>query len=180
MNEITIIEKEASPLVAKAEAIEIKTPMALDLAVGLLSDLNKFVDRITEEKEKVTKPLNEALKAERGRWKHLETAYEVAIALLRTKMTAYQTFKKNEAEKIAERVSNGKMKIETAVNKLATLDTPTSAKFREIKKFEVISLKDLPLEYHLANEVAIRKAMGEGVEIKGVRYFVEEVPVNVK
>ena len=63
--DLTIIQKSLSPLAAEAKTLKIKDLGSLKMATEILSKLNKLNDRIREEKERVTKPLNEALKAER-------------------------------------------------------------------------------------------------------------------
>lgn len=191
-NTLKLIEKSAVPLAEKAFKYQIKTKEDLTGAVKLLSDMNVILDRITTEKEKVTKPLNEALKQERNRWKPIESTYERAIASVRTAMTAFQTAaikkQKEDEAKIAGKVASGKLRMETGVRKMNELDAPETTvvsdsgmvKFRTEKKFEVVDVTKLPKEYILANETAIRAAMKEGKELSGVRYFEEQVPVNFR
>ena len=186
------VEKSYAPIVEKAEALKIVDEQSMAEATELLSKANKGLDLITEEKEKITKPLNEALKAERARWKPMETVLESAVSILRKGITAYQTEAKRkadlEAAKLAERVGEGrgKLKAETAIRKMGEIEGPQakvetasgSLKFRTEKKFEVVDMSKLPVEYLLPDEPAIRKAMKEGIELPGVRYYTEEVPIN--
>lgn len=196
--EVAIIQKQISPLVANAEALEIKAPSDLILATNLLSKLNQFSDKMTEEKEKVTKPANEILKAERARWKPLETLYEGAISILRRKMTVFQTeadrVRREEEAKIAERTKAGKgnLSVETAVKKINALDEVKTTiegsngvvQFRSVKKFEVedimkiAALSEDARRFLLPNESEIRKEMLTGKPIPGVRYYEEKVPFN--
>lgn len=188
-NELAII-KEVSPVVSRAKELAITGPKEVEVGVEMLSQLNRFSDSVTREKEKVTKPLNEALKAERGRWKPIETMLDEAIAVVRCKLSAYQTEKREEEraaeEKLVARVEKGTIKVDTAVRKIGEIERAEakvftdsgSVKFRTVKKFEVIDIGAVPIEYHLIDESAIRKAMVAGVEVAGVRYFDEEVPVN--
>lgn len=186
------VQEEVSPLARKAQDITIQSHEQMTEAVSFLSQLTIQLSRMTTEREKVTKPLNEALKAERGRWKPLETMLEGAILSVRKAMTVYQTEAAQKAkeaeEKIIARVGEGKGKftIDTAVRKIGEVDhaEPSIAtdvgmvKFRTQKKFEVMDITLVPMEYLLADEVAIRKAMGAGIEVAGVRYYEEQVPVN--
>lgn len=186
------VEKSYAPIVEKAESLKIVDEKSMEEAVELLSKANKGLDLITEEKEKVTKPLNEALKAERARWKPMETVLESAVSILRKGISAYQTEAKRKADletaKLAERVGEGKgkLKAETAIRKMGEIEGPQakvatasgSLKFRTEKKFEVVDMSKLPIEYLLPDEPAIRKAMKEGTELPGVRYYTEEVPIN--
>jgi hypothetical protein len=150
---VPVLEKEVNPLNQQARALTIASPQELTEAASMLTTLNKSLDRLTAEKEKVTKPLNAALKAERARWKPLEFVLEDAIAVVRNKMSAYQTEAKRkadaEAEAIAARVGEGKghLKAETAVRKIDELDKPqkeittgadSSVHFRTVQKIIII------------------------------------------
>jgi hypothetical protein len=191
---LAIIQKVAHPLAEAASNFKIVDGDDMKEATAMLSDLNKQRDRVTEEKEKVTKPLNQALKAERARWKPLEDVLEGAIDALRRRMTSYQTQAKAEADakadRIAARVGEGKGKLapETAMRKLDEIEKPEEAvstdagqvKFRTVEKFEVIEISKLPWEYLTPNETKIREAMKAGLKLPGVRYYTEEVPMNFR
>jgi len=185
---VSIIENEVSPIVATTQSIVIGSPEDMRNATEILSKLNVFNDRLIEDKERITKPLNAALKEIRAKYKPMEEKLGDAITVIRDKMETYQiaaTRKlKEEQDKIAARIGEGKgkLKIETAVAKMDHLDVPEkniegdtgSVSFVTVKKFEVTDLSLVPIEYHLANEVAIRKAMKDGNELPGVRYFEEQ------
>lgn len=187
---LTVIEKTITPIAEQATSITISNDVELKQAVEILSTLNSYNDKITEEKEKVTKPLNEALKAERARWKPLETMYEQAITAIRSKMTVYQTAlvakQKAEEQKIADKISKGTLKIETGIKKLekivpvtTTVNTNSgSVKFREVKRFRVVDINKLPKEYIMANEEMIKVSMECGNELPGVEYYTEQIPYN--
>lgn len=188
------IKKEVLPIVSKFKDRIIETSKQMSEAVAALSDLNKILDRLTEEKEKITKPLNAALKEVRGRYKNAETQLEEYIVDLRSKISGYQTeqvrLQRIEEEKIASRVGEGKgkLKFETAVAKIDELDKPAEevitnagmVKFKEVKKIEIVDKSKVPMDYLVADESAIRKAMIEGIELPGVRYYTEQVPVNYR
>ncbi len=184
--------KELDKYVEQAQGLKIATPEDMVAATAFLSTLNKFNDKITGEKEKVTKPLNAALSAERARWKPLETKLGAAIDLVRRAMTTYQTAavaaQKKQEDSIVNRVGEGRGKItaETAVRKLEDVVVPDgtvatdagAVQFRSVKKFEVMDVTMLPKEYLLPNETMIREAMKQGKELPGVRYYEEQVPYN--
>lgn len=177
-----------------ASIMKIGTPNDMEQATSVLSRLNKFSDDLKKEKEKVTKPLNAALKAERARFAPLEDVLESSIATLRKNMGAYQTeqirIQRIEEQKIADRIGSGKgkLKIETAITKIDAVAKPEtkvvtdsgSVRFTEMKKFEVVDITKLPHEFLLPDMVAIRAAMKEGKELTGVRYWTEQVPVNTR
>lgn len=194
MSKELTIEQEVSPLAEQATALSISNPKEMEGAVTFLSQLNKMLDRIKAEKDKVMRPLLDATAAEHARWKPAETKLEAAIAIARKTITAYQTEQKRiadeEAEKIAARVAPGKgnLSAETAIKKMDAIKKPEEsvttdaglAKFRTDKKCEVEDITKIPFEFLLADMVKIRAAMKAGQEIPGIRYFSEETVINFR
>jgi hypothetical protein len=188
------IEKTVSPIIEKAEWLTIDSEHTMEIGAELLSTLNIQLDKITAERERVTKPLNEALKAERSRWKPIETMLDEAVAIIRKKMTVYQTAQKAAADaeeaRIAARVKpgTGNLSVATATLKMEEIERPAAnvtaqsgaIKFVSVRVFEVMDLSLVPLDYHLANEVAIRKAMIAGIELPGVKYETIQRPSNYR
>lgn len=194
MTNIKIYEKEISPVVTTAETLKIEKAEDMVQATELLSTMNKFKDKITEEKEKVTKPLNEALKAERARWKPIESLYETGIALVRAKMSTFQTAearrRKEEADKIAKRIGEGrgKLTLDTAARKMEEIKTAPSKvesdagkiSFRTDKKLKVVDENKIPKAYWILDE---RKALADlksGKKVPGCEVEEIEVPVNFR
>lgn len=189
---LPVLQKEMSPILSRVESFVVSDEETKTEASEMLSQLNKFNDKVVADREKITKPLNATLKEVRGRYKPTETMLDTAIGLIRSKLTQYQTQKQKvadeEARRIAERVGEGRghFRPETAIEKIAGLDTPVkevetnsgSVRFDTVKVFKVVDLKALPVEYLLPNETEIRKAMQKGIEIKGVEYSTEQRPVN--
>lgn len=192
--EVKVLEKEITPFVKKAEGLVISDAKGMKSATEILSQMNKYADQVKEKKESVTKPLNAALKAARALFAPLEDKLESGISEIRSAMSSYQTeqkrIAKEEEDKIAARVGEGKgkLKVETAVKKMSEIDKPEDSvssdsgmvKFKTVKKFKVMDVTILPHEYILADEVKIRKAMLAGIELPGVEYFTEEVPSNFR
>lgn len=191
-NDLTIIEKEISPIAVQAINLAIIDDPSLKLGVELLSKLNQYNDKITEEKERVTKPLNEALKVERSRWKPLETVYNDAIGAIRAKMTTYQTnllkVQQQDTEKVIAKVESGYIKPETAVKKLEALpqvekEHATEAglvQFREKKQLLITDQLVIPRQYLIPDEDKILKALKEGTVIAGCELETIQVPVNYR
>lgn len=186
--------RELEPVLKAAleKTRDIASPKDMETATIELSRLNQALDAITGEKEKVTKPLNAALKAERSRWKPSEDALEEAIARIRRKMTDYQTAALAKAEleaaAIADRAKPGRGNLSdgTAMRKIGEIDRPesrieTSAgklRFEAVRCFEVMDVTMLSKEYILADEAKIRADMRKGIEVAGVRYYTEQRPIN--
>lgn len=175
--------------VALALSVTDKDTMAK--ASELRSSVKKYLKDLTEEKERVTKPLNEALKAERARFKPLEEKAEAILAHLDREMSSYQTAEAKrvaeEEAKIAARIGEGKgkLKMETAVAKLAAIDTPdnTVGGTRFVTDYEVVvtDLKVIP-EMYLKIEVKtmlVKQSLKAGMKIPGVELREIKRPVNI-
>jgi hypothetical protein len=189
---VPVIERQLAPIVDQALELEIKVQEDMIPATELLSKLNKFNDRITEEKERITKPLNEALKVERSRWKPLETAYDGAINYLRDQMTTFQTrqvqLQKAKEAKIAESLASGKITLDKAVSKIEKVKVPekevaTTAGLVQFRETQVLKIWDhtmIPREYMLPDEKAILTALKEGKKVEGCELELKMVPANYR
>ena len=192
--ELTLIEHELSPIASRAISLTIKDDAMKKEAVVLLSTLNRWNDKITEEKEKVTRPLNEALKAEWLRWKPVETVYQDAITRLRTNMTEYQTRltaeHKAQEEAIAKRIAPGKgnLKLDTAIAKLDKLPTvekehATDAglvQFRETATLKVTDIGLIPALYFELDKAQLLKDLKAGKVVPGAEIEIIQTPVNYR
>ena len=121
---IVAFEQEVSPIIQKAQKLSIESQEDVAGAVEVLSRLNKSLDAIEAEKDKVLGPLKEAAKAEKARWKPLEDMFGDAVSRIRGLLSAFQTAQvkaaKEEEEKILARTKEGKgnFTAETAIKKL--------------------------------------------------------------
>lgn len=190
--EVAVLEKEVSPIVNEATAIEIKNDKDMKVATEILSRLNIARDRTIEKMETITKPQKEAIKAAESIFKPFIVKAKSAIDIIRDKMSSYQTEKieaaRKEEAKIAARIGEGKgkLKIETAVEKMKDIEKPAetviaesgSLKFREDLVYEIEDLSKIPLDYLIPDEVKIRKAMKAGIRLPGVKYSTKMVPIN--
>ncbi len=187
--ELTIV-KEISPVVEDVNNISISSPQDMIGATTYLSQLNKFLDALIEDKERLIKPANEILKDVRARYKPTEILLEEAIKTLKSKMNGYQQamlqVQAEEEAKIAARVSKGTLKVETGIRKMEEIEAPEekiktdegAVSFKTAKKFQVTDMSLLPMEYHMPDMVAIRKQMVAGVELPGVKYWDEQSIIN--
>lgn len=189
-NQIELAEKEISPLVSDASALVIKTPDDMIMATSLLSQMNQVMDSVTAEKEKVTRPLLDALNAERNRWNPIETSFKQAIEPLRDKISKYQTEQarkqKEEADRLARQVSEGSVSIDTAAQSLANVtraadrvDTPSgSLVFREKQQLKITNPKKVPKPYWVIDEEAVFFALTAGESVPGAEIEIIQVPIN--
>ena len=187
-----LIKKELQPIVNESLQLKVKSHGDLLVATDLLSRLNQISDRIEEEKQKVLGPLNKARTAEIARWKPVLGFYEDAINYLRDQMSGYQTKlvteQKKQEQAIADKLSAGTIDLDKAVKAIEKIKTPDSniattsgdVQFVTVKKFEVMDVTMLPVDYLLPNETAIREALKVGKQLPGVRYWEEQQPRNYR
>lgn len=185
-------EQETNPVVDRAKTIDIVDAVTMKEATELLSVLNKKGDQIKEEKEKVLKPLREAAKAERERWKPVETVIDECVSRLRGLMSGYQTelARKAEEEKkrIAARVGEGKGKLkpETAIKKMGELDSVDekveteagSVGFRAVPKLKITDEKKVPEKYWIIDEKRLFDDLKKGETIPGAEIKEIQIPIN--
>lgn len=174
-------EHEVSPVVLEAQAIVVVDEEGKKMASEVLSKLNHYNDAVVEDREKITKPINEALKEVRAKYKPLERQLEEAIDVVRGKIGGYQTEmlrkQKKEEEAIASRIGEGKgkLKFDTAVRKMDELEKPSQSvvtasggvKFRTNKVLKIIDATLIPLAYYDLNESRVVKDLKAGVNIAG-------------
>lgn len=170
----------------------VNSPETQREAVTLLSNANKLSDKITAEKEKITKPLNAALQAERARWKPLETSIANIVSNLKTKMLSYEKQVAAEQAKkqaqIMARVEKGTMKVETAVSKLSDVVASDSSVTTEsgmiqyaiVKKLYIVDAELIPRAYLEVNEVRVREALKSGVVVPGAELREEKTIKNFR
>lgn len=183
--------KSTSITIKQVTALVIKSSDDMKSAVSLLSQLNKYMDALVEEKEKVTRPLNEAIKAERARFKPREVELEEMIDKLRSEISRYQTeqikLAKEAEERILKKLEKGKIDFEqaTALVEVAScgvadkIETEEgSIKFRVDKVLKIINAKKVPREYMVVDEKKALEALKEGKEVAGCVLEERRVVVN--
>lgn len=190
---ITDPSKELAPIKARAtkmqsvvNALIIRDTNGLEQATKIRSGIKAVAKEIDEKKKEITAPLNLALKNVRALFAPLEVACEEAFRSVDVKVLVYnREIEKTRAEeeaKLAVRVEKGTLKVETAAKKLEVVPEAQRRVVTEkgkitiikIKKFKVVDLAKLPIEYLLPNEPEIRRAMHVGTELPGVEYWQED------
>lgn len=178
-------------IVDKGLALVVSDKKTLEQASDIRSQAKKYLKDLTTEKEKVTKPLNDALRAERARFKPLEDAAERVIKYLDRQMTDYQTEQDRIAQEAKEKIANrigdgkGKLQLETAMSKIAEVDTPDevvgNTQFVTGYELVITDMKAIPEEY-LKIEVrtmALTQALKAGVVVPGAILKEVKKPKNV-
>lgn len=184
--EITLIKSNSTRALNAAVALEIKSDEDYSAAGELKLNLTKLNKMITAAKEKITKPLNEALKNAREMFSPAENSYKTANALVTRKMIDWDDLKEAEAEKekakIQSKVDSGYIKPETAEQKLEeVVEAPLGVKSnagtvfsKKVKKVRIINEVLIPREYLVIDMVKLNQAMlREGKEVPGAEVYEE-------
>jgi len=188
---VEVVTKSTVPIIERGNAIVIDSPGALIEGTEILSQINKAMDQVKAEKEKVLGPLRELANREKARWEPLETLFKPVIDRIRTQMSAYQTAalkkKAEEDAKIASRVKEGKgnLKVETAIRKMTenAVDEKVETQvgglsFRESKQLKIVDEKKVPDEYWIIDEKKLLAALKEGTVVPGAEIEIVQVPIN--
>lgn len=179
-------EIAVSPIVTKIESFSITNVDTMEEAVALLSLANRELDRLTEDREKITKPMNDALKEVRARYKPAESRLEGGINVLRKLITNYQTLMTAQAQKKQQQIAKkaGRtMSMETAMVKIAAVSEPEqrvitasgSVSFRTVPTYAIEDITKVPYEYLVVDMAKVKK---EPKPIPGIKYGSEQQPIN--
>lgn len=184
--ELAVLKTQVSKLENQATAVTIESAEDYSAAVDIVSKLKEAGSNIKVKKESITKPLNEALKNARNLFAPIEEQFERAEGIVKQKLLTYK--RKVDAEAaakeaaIAQKVEDGKMKLETGERKLDEIErveTTTRGKVgevqvRKIKKVRIADETALPRQYLIPDQVAIRRDALSGITIPGVEVYEEE------
>jgi len=189
---IPVIQRQLSPIVDKALSIEIRRDSDMPEAVETLSKLNNFNDKIIAEKERITKPLLEALNVERSRWKPMETSNKLGIEHIRTEMVNYKTAELNkqkaEEAKITKKLQDGKINLDKAVKQIEKIKVGEKeyandaglVQFRETTILKITDITKIPRDYLIVDEKKVLDALKIGKVVPGAKTEITMTPVNYR
>ena len=185
--ELAPIKARTNKMQAVVNSLIIKNEKDLAEVAKIRAGIKEVKKQIKDKKEEITTPLNTALKNVRALFAPLEASCEEATEVLDQKYIAYnrqiEEARRTEEAKLAARVEKGTLKMETAVKKIeAIAEAPKhiatdkgSMTITKRKNFKVVDINKLPIQYHLANESEIRRAMYAGTQLPGVEYWEDEI-----
>src|SRR3990167_10800352 len=101
---VQVVEGKVKNAVAQVAELKIKTDEDLSTATELLTNVKKLSKWLTGEKEKIVKPMREAMNAARGLFAPLEEQVEDAEKKIKSAMITYQTKKEAEQNKKEESI----------------------------------------------------------------------------
>ncbi len=179
--QITTIQEEASPFITNATRIVIKDEKDVGVASETLSRLNIFNDRLKEDREKITAPLNEALREVRLKYKPLESSVGEAIDIIRGKLSIYQQQALKAQSEATEALKRGDISLEDAVSLVPTNKATVqsgSVTFKPTQMLKIIDSKKIPRKYLVADNDAILDALKEGKKVAGCEIEIIQTVVN--
>lgn len=158
---------------------KITTIIQLEEAQALRVELKKQLKAITDEKDKVSRPLLDAISAERARFAPYIKKYEDAILKISQLLSEYQTeqlkLQKQKEEKI---LSDGRLKTETVITRLSEIEQPITKGFRKHQVLKVTNISIIPLEYFDLNESKLLADLKAGKIVKGAEIEVKMIAVG--
>ena len=185
--ELTIINKDVSPIIQKAQSLVIKDAESMEQASDFRSKLKQEEKRLETDRLSMTAPINESLKKINDKYRPAKDTITQALKYLNDSMSSYQMASmkalREQEEKIANRIGEGSghLTIETAsrkIGELAPITAPTSTKFRSDYVLDVISLKDIPDKYFVLNDSMLLRDLKAGEVVSGAKLKEILIPVN--
>jgi predicted SnoaL-like aldol condensation-catalyzing enzyme len=178
---------EAQEDLKAIKAFEIPNQEQLDLAQAVTADLKAKKKQIEEQKEKVTKPLNELLRLVHAIYLPVLTSMESGEAELKKKMASALTRFQEEQTKALAAVSaavraGDLVTAKKHMNETTEARLPTGMSIRDIWKFRIADPAKIEDKYLMVvvNEAAVQAAIDAGArEIPGFEvYKVDSVTIR--
>lgn len=185
--ELSVVRAQATKALTAATELVINNQESLVQATDVLSKIKTVGKMITERKEAITKPLNEALKSARDLFKPIESSHAEAERIIKSKIVIYQTeqerIQNEEKAKLAARVEKGTMKAETAVKKMESMEeVPKTVQgnvgtvsMRTVKKLCITDPSLVPREYCEPSPMLIKAALEAGKTVPGAEMREEKI-----
>lgn len=192
--QIEVVKEQVNKALEVVTNLSVKTKDEFSHAVEVGTRIKQVTKHITERKEEITKPLNEALKSARALFKPLEDTLEQAESMLKQKMLVY---KEEEREKEAEAIKKAQEEaerqqallnakeitpMEASQNTVKaqiiadqskaekTVKTESGAKATEkfVTEYVVVNKNIIPMVFLEPNMVTIKQAFKDGQPVPGV------------
>ena len=145
--------KEIALVVKAAQELNVKTFEQVMDAADVLYDVKRIGEKITERKEEITKPMNEALKSARAFFKPFEKQYEEAEAIVKDKVLQYHQAHWAE-NNVPDNTVHG-MKGKVTITERFTL--------------EIEDADAIPRNLCNPDTERVKKALEAGLKVKGAR-----------
>lgn len=180
-NEIAVYKKDLS-----VGRITVTTQKQYETVMVRGKEIKDKLKELAERKAEMTKPMNEALKSVHDLFRPLETQGKEALDAIKNALLTYTQEEARKAEearqKLADRVTRGTMKVETALTKMADIVSPEKTVVADgarsttvkTKAYRVTDKTKIPLEFLEPNMVEIKASFKSGKPVAGIEEYVEE------
>lgn len=176
MTDLKLIEKQVSPVIKEASALNITSTKELTNASTLRENIKKLQKAIEDDKEKLYRPMKDAIDELNSRYDVYLKPLKEALKIANDKMTAYQTAamkkQREEEAKIAARIGEGKgkLKVETALNKMSAVEKPAELDNTGFVNRPIVWITNaglIPRHFLTPDFKAIEIALKAGNEVPG-------------
>ena len=185
---IEVYKAKINEVISKATSLlTITSPEENATVIESKAALKRLGKEVKTEKEKATKPINEALKKVREWWAPLELSIskeeDRVDGMLLTYKHKVEAENRLKEEKIAARVERGTLKLETAERKLESLEQVQKTnhtqigdvQFRQVPKMRVVDENLIPDKYWVIDLVSLRRDVVAGMVVPGAEKYYEEI-----
>lgn len=199
VKEIEVIRSESDPIILQAAEIAIvKDTESEARAAEFLKQIKIRIDIAEMARTKLVKPLRDHVKMIDAEFKKTTGPLEKADETVRCGMIAYRNspaFKaaeerrkelEREGKRAAQEGDIDDLERISEEHRDASVAAPVKvetesgeARFRKIKRFEIVDLEKLPAAYWMPDEKKIKVAVDAGMVIDGVKTWTEEIPIII-
>lgn len=178
---IKIAEQKAMTL-ANNSRIKVNSQPTLDQAKTSLAQVKEIKKIITEKKDSVVKPLNEALKNTRALFKPIEDKVDIIETYLKGEILKYNTKLLQEQRKREEEAQSkieAGATFEEATKSVERIEKKIDAiPTRKIKRLKITDASKIERQFLIPDEQAIKEALIAGIKVSGCELVEEEIIVN--
>lgn len=175
--------------IVESSRLVVNSQPTFEKAKGQLTTIKEIRKGVTEKKDSIVKPLNEALKNARSLFKPIEEKMDLIENYLKGQILKYnqallaeQARREEEArKKIEEAEKSGEKEID--VEKLAkpverVAEKVEAIKTRKVKRLKINDQEKIPRAYLVPDEALIKQALLNGEKVAGCEIIEEEIAIN--
>jgi len=173
---------------ASNSRIVVNSQPTFETAKEIMIKVKGVRKEVTEKKEAITKPLNEALKNTRALFKPIEDKLDLVEGWVKDQMLKYsqkliaeQRKREEEALKKIEEATENDVEINTeklakSVERVA--EKVEAIKTRKVKRLNIVDQEKIPRAYLVPDEAKIKQALLNGEKVAGCEIIEEEIAIN--
>lgn len=187
-NKLIPIRESVKTILSKADGLVISDQTSFATASDIFSSAKTLYKSIYEERRLKTQPLEQQIKDIEVHYVPSEKALKTLIDKFKLDITNYQNeqlrLRREKEVAIADRIGSGKgkLKLETALEKISELDTPVTSignlSFRDKPQLRIIDMSLIPEKYWILDEVLLFSDLKDNVKIPGAEIEIIKIPVN--